>query len=254
MSQVLENFIKYQQQMVEKLQSLPDVLGLMFAGSAADLSRVDEFSDQDFYLIVKDGTAESFRQDLSWLPDHENIILRPRETEHGLKVLYLDGTMLEFAVFEIGELPSHIAPIDNRVVFDRGGVSEIIEKITKRDNKPFDPDSEYQLFLTLLQIGAGRVKRGELIAGTQHIKSYALNHLLGLIRFYQPAPRDSSDALNRYRRFEQDYPQLGDELASLLDGDSLSCAIGMLEIANQLPISTKFETGTNKVREFLKQS
>ena len=251
MSQVLENFIKYQEQMVEKLEQIEDALGLMFAGSAADLSRVDEYSDQDFYLVVKDGTAEGFRQDLAWLPNHENIILRPRETEHGLKVFYQDGTMLEFAVFEIGELPTHMAPKDNRVVFDRGGVAEIIEQITMRDQKAFDPESEYQLFLTLLQIGAGRVKRGEVLAGAQHIKSYALNHLLGLIRFYQPVSSDHSDALNRYRRFELDYPELGQQLSELVDGDSNECAIGMLKIADQLPIAKDFAEGRDRVLEFL---
>lgn len=251
MSQVLENFVNYQNQMVQKLEQIEDALGLMFAGSAADLSRVDQYSDQDFYLVVKDGTAESFRQDLSWLPNHEQIILRPRETEHGLKVLYQDGTMLEFAVFEIGELPTHMAPKDNRVVFDRGGVAEIIEQITKRDHRPFDPESEYQLFLTLLQIGAGRVKRGEVLAGAQHIKSYALNHLLGLIRHYNPIESDSSDALNRYRRFELDYPELGGELSELVDGDSLDCAIGILKIADQLPVSKSFAQGRDRVLEFL---
>ena len=251
MSQTLENFVDYQNQMVDKIRVNDDCLGLMFAGSAADLSRVDQYSDQDFYLIVRDGTSEAFRQDLGWLPRSEDIVLAPRETEHGLKVLYSDGTMLEFAVFEIGELPSHMAPKDNRVVFDRGGVTEIIQQITKLEGKSFNPDSEDQLFLTLLQIGAGRIKRGEVIAGSQHIKSYALNHLLGLIRHFVPVPNPSLDDLNRYRRFEKDYPELGREIASLVEGDSLTCAIGLLEIADRLPISANFRVGRDIVHNFL---
>lgn len=252
MSSVLENFVDYQNQMVHMLEPLEDALGLMFAGSAADLSRVDEYSDQDFYLIVKDGKAEGFRQDLSWLPNHQEIMLRPRETEHGLKVLYRDGTLLEFAVFEIGELPTHMAPKDNRVVFDRGGVAEIIASITKTaPARPFDPDEEYQLFLTLIQIGAGRVKRGEVLAGAQHIKSYALNHLLGLVRDAYPATKDSSDFLNRYRRFETDYPELGGQLAALIEGPSLQCAQGMLEIAQTLPVAKKYSAQTKQVLDYL---
>lgn len=251
MSQVLENFVIYQNQMVEKLEQIADALGLMFAGSAADLSRVDEYSDQDFYLIVKDGTAEGFRQDLSWLPNTESIVLAPRETEHGLKVFYSDGTMLEFAVFEIGELPTHIAPKDNRVVFDRGGVAEIIQQITKLEARSFDPASEYQLFLSLLHIGGGRVKRGEVIAGSQHIKSYALNHLLGLIRHFEPVPNPSLDELNRYRRFEQDYPEIGSKIARLIEGDSLGCAIGLLEIADRFPIASNFKVAKAIVHDFL---
>ena len=251
MSQTLKNFVDYQDQMVDKIRVNDDCLGLMFAGSAADLSRVDQYSDQDFYLIVRDGTAEAFRQDLSWLPNTENIVLAPRETEHGLKVLYSDGTLLEFAVFEIGELPSHMAPKDNRVVFDRGGVVEIIQQITKLEARAFDPESEYQLFLTLLQIGGGRVKRGEVIAGSQHIKAYALNHLLGLIRHFEPVANPSLDELNRYRRFEKDYPEIGSKIASLIDGDSLGCAIGLLEIADRLPIASHFKVARSIVHNFL---
>lgn len=251
MSKSLERFTQFQEQMVEKLEPLPKVLGLMFAGSAADLSRVDKYSDQDFYLIVENGTAESFRQDLSWLPNHDQIILSPRETEHGLKVLYQEGTMLEFAVFEIGELPSHMAPKDNRVVFDRGGVREIIDQITHHPSKPFDPKTEYQLFLTLLHIGIGRVKRGEVIAGSQHIKAFAMNHLLGLVRHYRPASVDSSDELNRYRRFERDYPALGSKLSVLIQGDSLKCAEGMLEISDEFPTSTEFAAAREVLNQLL---
>ena len=252
MSSVLENFVDYQNQMVEMLEPIEDALGLMFAGSAADLSRVDQYSDQDFYLIVKDGTAEGFRQDLSWLPRHEEIILSPRETEHGLKVLYEDGTLLEFAVFEIGELPTHMAPKDNRVVFDRGGVAEIIASITKiTPDKAFNADAEYQLFLTLIQIGAGRVMRGEVLAGTQHIKGYALNHLLGLIRHYQPVANDNSDFLNRYRRFEVDYPVQGETLAKLMDLPALECAEAMLDLAIGLPIAKQHPIASDQVKKYL---
>lgn len=251
MSFSLANFIKYQEQMVEKLSSIPEALGLMFAGSAADLSRVDQYSDQDFYLIVKDGAAEGFRRDLSWLPEHQAIILSPRETEHGLKVIYENGTTLEFAVFEISELSTQLAPKDNRVVFDRGGVQEIINDITHKQTKAFDPETEYELFISLLYIGVGRVKRGEIIAGSQHIKSYALNHLLGLIRHYQQAVSDSSDSLNRYRRFERDFPRLGARLAALVEDDSLVCARGMVEIAAELPIAKQYGPAAQLVLELL---
>ena len=251
MSPTLESFIEFQSQLVQKLESIPEVLGLMFAGSSADLSRVDEYSDQDFFLIVSNGQAEAFRQDLSWLPNHDQITLSPRETDHGLKVLYRDGNLLEFAVFEIGELPTHTAPVDNRVVFDRGGVAEIIKQITHTDARVFDPAREYQLFLTLIQIGAGRVRRGEVIAGSQHIKSYALNHLLGLVRHYLPTQRSTEDALNRYRRFEFDYPELGSRVTKLVEGESMACAKGMLVIAKELPIAADFSEPTLQLESFL---
>lgn len=252
MSSVLDAFEQFQKEMVAQLDGFPNVQGLMFAGSAADLSRVDEYSDQDFYLVVADGHGEEFRRNLSWLPRVEEITLSPRETDHGLKVFYQDGTMLEFAVFEVGELPNHLAPKDNRVVYDTGGIAPVIDEISKKSKpRDFRPSDEYQLFLTILHIGAGRIKRGEIIAGAQHIKSYAINHLLGLIRHYQKSETDSADTLNRYRRFEFDYPEIGREIGILIEGESLKCAIGLLHIADRLPIAQDYRNGRDKIYEFL---
>ena len=100
----LSGFLEYSDRLAASAAAHPDVLGLVLVGSAADTGRVDEWSDHDFFLIVKDGLAEGFRQDLSWLPDSEEVVIRPRETDHGLKVVYRNGHVLEFAVFDDREL------------------------------------------------------------------------------------------------------------------------------------------------------
>ena len=41
----------------------PDILGIVFAGSTADASRRDEWSDHDFLMIVNPGQQERYRQD-----------------------------------------------------------------------------------------------------------------------------------------------------------------------------------------------
>jgi hypothetical protein len=252
---VANKFLEYQEQLLEQIARFPNIVGLMFAGSSANTSRADEFSDQDFYLIVADGTGEHFRTDLTWLPRNEEILLRPRETEHGLKVFYEDGTLLEFAVFENSDLPSHLAPMDNRVAYDKAEITSVIKQIAKKSApKPFSYRDEYQLFLTLLFIGVGRVRRGEIIAGSQHIKSYAVAHLLGLIRHFEPVQEDNSDSLNRFRRFEKDYPELGREIATLLDGGSLRCAAGLLEIADRLPVAQDYSKARDKVIELIPAS
>lgn len=230
MSPAPENFVRYQQQLTESVAVRPEVLGLMFAGSAANLKRADEFSDQDFYLIVTDEAAEAYRQDLSWLPNHEQILLAPRETEHGLKVLYQDGTMLEFAVFSDSELDSHLAPPESRVVFDRGGIGQRIAAIRFSTTEPFDLRRELELMLSLIHIGIGRYRRGEVIAASQHINSYALNHLLGIIRELQPRKGSSEDALNRFRRFELDYPELSERVLPVLQLDPLQSAAEQLQL------------------------
>jgi hypothetical protein len=64
------------------------ILGLVWAGSAADTDRFDEYSDFDFYLITVDEQAEPMRQNLEWLPNAQSIAYWARETAHGLKVVY----------------------------------------------------------------------------------------------------------------------------------------------------------------------
>ena len=238
MDSVLRNFVDYQDRLLAKVTKRDEVIGLMFAGSAADLSRVDEHSDQDFFLIVKDGAAERMRENLDWLPNHEQILLAPRETEHGLKVVYLDGTLLEFAIFEDSELDQHIAPIDNKVVLDRTDITPRIGKIAQKAvPKPIAVETELELFLSLIQIGVGRYRRGEQIAADQHIKSYALEKLLGLIREVTPVAGSRADSLNRFRRFELDYPVLGKRIQSAMRLDAENCAREFVAIAVELELA-----------------
>lgn len=240
MDSVLRSFIDYQDRLLAMVSEREEVIGLMFAGSAADLSRVDEHSDQDFFLVVEDGTAEPLRQNLDWLPDHNQVLLSPRETDHGLKVIYSNGRVLEFAIFEDSELDSHVAPIDNRVVLDKKDITPRINRIAKKAlPRAVDVETEMELFLSLIQIGVGRFLRGEQIAADQHIKSYALDKLLGIVRELRPVASSRADSLNRFRRFEFDYPTLGARIQSATLLDAENCAKEFVAIAGELELDPK---------------
>lgn len=211
MSEYLEKFLSFQAKLTESVAKRPEVIGLIFVGSAAATHRVDQYSDQDFFLVVKEGTGESFRQDLSWLPNHSEIALSPRETAHGLKVVYQNGDVLEFAVFEDSEL--ELASVnDYKVVLDNQDLTERMAKIAERSiPRQTDRAHDYELFLALVLIGVGRSKRGEILAAEQHIKSAAMDFAIRLIRSAK-AKNSQADSLNGFRRFEQDYPELAKEL------------------------------------------
>ena len=115
----LERYRSFTRQLRARLESDTRVLGLVAVGSMAEAGRTpDAWSDHDFFVITVPGVQESFRQDLAWLPDAERIVLKVRETAHGLKVLYEDGHLLEFAIFDEAEL--HLARVnDYRVLLDR---------------------------------------------------------------------------------------------------------------------------------------
>jgi hypothetical protein len=215
MSAYLEKFLSYQAQLTDLVAQRPEVIGLIFVGSAAATERVDQYSDQDFFLVVTQGAGEAFRQDLSWLPNHDTIAMHPRETAHGLKVVYQNGDVLEFAVFEDSELELSSVN-DYKVVLDRQDIAQRMIKIAQRSvPEPGNRAQDYELFLSLILIGVERAKRGEVLAADQHIKSYALSFALKLLRATLSG-NTKADSLNSFRRFELDYPTLATELQDLM--------------------------------------
>ncbi len=226
MSEYLEKFLDFQAQLTDSVAKRPEVIGLIFVGSAAATHRVDQYSDQDFFLVVKAGTGEAFRQDLSWLPNHNEIVLSPRETAHGLKVVYQTGDVLEFAVFEDSEL--ELASVnDYRVMLDNQDLTGRMARIAARSiPKPIDRTREFELFLSLILIGTGRAQRGEILAAEQHIKSAAMDFAIKLIRNARAA-NEKADSLNGFRRFEQDYPEVSKELhrIALLESEPAAQAL-----------------------------
>lgn len=218
-------FLAFEDQMTEALSVHPDVVGLVFVGSAADHSRVDEWSDHDFYLITTEGAGEKLRGDLSWLPDHDQIAISPRETAHGLKVVYNSGHVLEFAVFNDSELElaganSYLVTIDKT-----GNISTRLAALAaksavasiKTNFEDYRPDAQYELFLCHLLIGVGRARRGETLIASEHVRSWAVSTLVGLIRHWvpvEPGTEHLGDNLAALRRFERQYPRLGAMLSA----------------------------------------
>ena len=246
MSEYLEKFLSYQALLTDSVAKRPEVIGLIFVGSAAATERVDQYSDQDFFLVVHPGAGETFRQNLDWLPNHQNIAFSPRETAHGLKVVYQNGDVLEFAVFEDSELELSSVN-DYSVVLDQQDISERMAKIAKRSiPAPTKRSQEFELFLSLILIGVGRAKRGEVLAAEQHIKSYALTHTLKLIRA-TGSSNTKADSLNSFRRFEFDYPQLASELQSLLLLETENAAKRLCEVVLRELTATESEREQYKV-------
>ena len=237
MSQSNDAFAAYQTELRDRVDNRPEVIGLVFLGSSAALHRVDQHSDHDFFLVVKPGFGEQYRKNLDWLPQHQEILLAPRETAHGLKVVYKDLRLLEFAVFEDQELELAAAN-DFAVVLDKADIAPRMEAIAKRSvPRKFDAEAEFELFLALVQIGVGRFRRGEKIAAEQHLKIYAVEKLIRLFRHYKPLEVSSADSLNPFRRFEFDYPNIAREINQLQLQPGDTCASGLLEIALKLPIT-----------------
>jgi len=229
------DFLNFRERLKSNLNRIDTVTGLAFVGSAADTSRADEWSDHDFFVFTTDGNAEALRQDLTWLPEYEDIALFVRETEHGLKVVYNDGHVLEFAIFEDDWELSGVNSFD--VTLDKSSIAERLAEAQARSvPKPIDVDREFSLFLTHLLIGTGRFRRGETLSARQFINNFCVNSVVRLVTELIPSSIDSANATdnqNPFRRFEIRYPQLAQDLEAVQRMDLESAAHALLELVTE---------------------
>lgn len=212
--------------------------GLVALGSMAERDYPpDDFSDHDFFVIAWPGHAETLRQERGWLPRAQDIALAFRETAHGLKVVYRDGHLLEFAVFDLEEL-SYARVNRYRVLVDKGGVTE------RMDERARDTTAELQrtgsddawLFgqwLTQVLVGMGRHARGEGLSGRARLDD-AVRLFCVLLARHVPSPAASLlDGLDPVRRVERVYPTTGVELSRALEGDTRTLALTLLRLAER---------------------
>ena len=213
-----EDFRTFKDALAERLARDARVLGLVFLGSAAERDYdPDNWSDHDFFVITVQGAQEDFRTDSSWVPHADEVALWFRETEHGVKALYEDGHLLEFAVFDRDEIA--LAGADRwRVAFDRGGVEKRMAEVAAESAARPGPEVAHSFgqLVTNALVGAGRFRRGEVLSGAFFVKELALRHFVTLVVSAVPSARfDALDRFDRLRRFEVAYPELGRELAAL---------------------------------------
>jgi hypothetical protein len=233
-----DDYQRLTERLRERLAADERVLGLVALGSmAAQDTQPDRWSDHDFFVIVRTGDQEAFRRDLSWLPDAEDLVLSYRETAHGLKALYRNGHLLEFAVFDPAEI--HLARVNRyRVLLDRGGIAEALARVREETvawtaTSAMGDVERFGQFLANLLVAAGRSARGESLSGRQFV-GHALQHLAVLLARHVPKEVDHPlDDLDPLRRFERSWPALGRELNAMLEGPPGRAAQGLLEIARR---------------------
>lgn len=174
-------FDDYADELASAARALPAAIGLVFFGSAADRSRVDEWSDHDFALVVNDGTQEALRSDLSWLPRFDHLVVVGREHHDGFKAFYANGSVIEFAVVSLAELGTFLAN-SWAVAYDDGGVTKVMDAVAAKTRAPEDRTRDCAVFLTALLVGVGRARRGEVLSASGSVRGVALDHLLTLLR------------------------------------------------------------------------
>lgn len=201
----LESYRDFTRRLQGLLEEDDRVIGLIALGSMAEGSRMpDAWSDHDFFVVTEPGKQPQFRHDLSWLPDHESIVLRIHETAHGLKVLYESGHLLEFAVFDRDDL-ADLKVNDYRVLIDRDHLTPIFAAAARRqpEARSYDPLRDAAMVVALVYVGYGRFARGEHLSAHVFLKHHLLHHLIPLLRhLYPPQNPALVDDLDAMRRVE----------------------------------------------------
>ncbi len=229
----LARFIEYSESLTNSCIQHPKIIGLVLVGSTAETERVDEWSDHDFFVITKSGEQEPLRRELSWLPKSESIAFWFRETEHGLKVVYNSGEVLEFAIFDCDELRGCMVN-HHRLAY---GNEEVVQALsTAKDRLPDvvigDDLADFRHFLSVLVIQVGRARRGELITAGQGIRGTATTALLKVLT--RRLPHDQQlDRLDVSRRFEFAHPEIGSAIADALAQHPEDAASDLLKISDK---------------------
>ena len=230
-----DSYQEFTRRLVESLSNHQDVIGLVAVGSMAAQDHLpDEWSDHDFFVIVETGRQESFRTQLHWLPEHQEIIFSYRETAHGVKVLYRNAHLLEFAVFDLAELS--LARINRfRILLDRNALEPQLTGLQQQsleESKPADKEWLLGQMLSNLLVGVGRDRRGEKLSAHMFVKSNAVRHLALLFHCCLDSPQKNLlDNLDPARRIEFVFPLQTAEINRALLLPTSEAASALLRIA-----------------------
>jgi lincosamide nucleotidyltransferase len=200
------------------LASTGKVLALIGLGSVgAELDRLDDYSDLDFFVVVMDGFKAEFIANLDWLSRARSISFAFKNTPDGYKVLFDDDVYAEFAVFELLELENAVYT-EGRIVWKDDAFDEQW-RIPKKQPVLWKPESREWLIgeiVTCLYVGLCRLQRGEQLSAWRFVQGHAFNLLLELIEFERTDP--TLDVFSKERRFEQRHPDWPTHLSRFLQG------------------------------------
>lgn len=221
------------------LKDSGNALALLGLGSVGlETERLDEYSDLDFFVIVKPGVTARYIDSLDWLTAICPLVYTFRNTVGGYKALFADGIFCEFGVFEAHEL--HNIPFTRgRLIWKGDSFDETLcvpQQEQHREN-PVEGTNEWHLgeALTNLYVGLGRVHRGEILTGTRFIQSYAIDHVLALTSVFETAQPYTEDPFNNGRRYEVRYPQTAQYLQAFIRGyeQNIESALAILAFLEQ---------------------
>ncbi len=211
-------------------------LGLLGLGSAGrEDSRLDSYSDLDFFAIVMSEAKPGLLRDCSWLAAAAPVAWQFRNTADGYKLLFEDGIYCEFALFSPEELDDAVyAP--GRFIWRYESLDARLELPKNRPSQNADESRNADWLLgeiiSCIYVGVCRFRRGETLSAMIFVERHAFSMLLELM--LRESPGEDSVQPDRFspdRRIEFRYPGIEAVLGTFLNGygKTLQSASAMLE-------------------------
>lgn len=217
-----------QQRLMQRLDaiamSVAQANGLALIGlgsSGAHRDRLDQYSDLDFFVIVRPGDKQHWLQQLHWLEQVAPVAYCFQNDPNGYKLLFADGIFCELAVFEPDELAASVSSwaSEARVVWQSTDYSVPL------DNASTPPAARVRTVewligeaLTNVLVGLGRYHRGERLAAARFIQGYAVDRLIELTALIEQPQSIQADPFALERRFEQRFPKTAEQLPRWVAG------------------------------------
>lgn len=201
------------------LESKDGAILLLGVGSVGiEMARMDDYSDLDFFVIVKNGYKPRFIENLDWLEEVHPLAYSFPNTEAGCKILFEDGLYGEYAVFEEEETP-HISYWGGRVVWTRSKTTFTMPVCGNTPNIRKEAlDHPLNEALTNLFVGLGRYARGEKLSAARFVQSYAVDSILSILHLVEQEADDFPDPFGNERRIEKRFPRFAALLPSMVMG------------------------------------
>jgi hypothetical protein len=205
---------------VQALERSGKGIALLGVGSTGlETDRLDRFSDLDFLAVVEEGSKQEFIDSLDWLEAAHPIAYAFQNTVDGYKVLFADGVFAEFGVL----MPSELAQIPyppTRIVWKTDAFDEKLAQGNQLPRSDGKRSLKWLLgeILTNLFIGLGRYRRGEKLAALELVQVHAINRMMELAPYIEPAQSAQRDPFAPARRFEAHFPGLAAHLPEFMQG------------------------------------
>ncbi len=206
-------------QVAESVKNTGDALAFLALGSVGkETQRIDEFSDLDFFVICKEDKKDRFIRQVDWLTAIRPAAFYFQNTRDGLKFVFEDGILCEFAIFTETEFRTALYS-EGRFLW-KDDAFQVYESTAKKEPEYLSGDEAYFIgeALTNLYVGMGRYLRGEKMSAFSFVQNYAVHHVLSLICQKFPSEKPFMDVFNTERRFEIRYSRFSNDIAQMTQG------------------------------------